>query len=91
MKKQSTTTLPVEELVRKFTDKMADLKFVETNKQRAPPLTILALASVVSETVLHPSAPIDYGTAFDGLSMVVPDCPTAIENPHYHSLCREIP
>ena len=86
MKTQSTTTLPVKELVRKFTDKMADSKFVETNKQRAPPLTILALASVVSETVLHPSAPIDYGSAFDGLSMVVPDCPTAIDNPHCHSI-----
>jgi len=82
----TTTTLTPEDLFKSFTQKMEDPTFVESNKSKGAPLAVLAVATAVGESVLHPNAPVKFGDVFDGLAMKVPDCFMANTNPEYHSV-----
>jgi hypothetical protein len=58
-KKLTTMTLTGSELLKAISTKISDSNFANSNSNKAPPIAILALATVVAELVLHPNAPIN--------------------------------
>jgi len=57
-------------------------KFREKHKAKSAPLAMIALAEEVAEKIIRPKS-MDY---FEGMTMTVPTCEEAGNNPHYHSV-----
>ncbi|KAG7374499.1 hypothetical protein IV203_013594 [Nitzschia inconspicua] len=81
------TTLAADDFYDLATATLNNEYFVETVRNKTPPLAILALATVVAEQVLDPQkSKVPYHDIFDGISMRVPDCSMSYDNPYYHSI-----
>jgi len=58
-------------------------EFREKHKNKSAPLAMIAFAEEVVDKIIRPKATMEY---FDGMTMTVPTCQEAGDNPHYHSI-----
>ena len=57
--------------------------FREKHKTKNAPLAMIAFVEEVSEQIIRPKLTLEY---FRGITMTVPMCEEAGDNPHYHSI-----
>ena len=62
---------------------VADPAFVAKHKAKMAPLAIMAFAETVAKDIIESKKTSEY---FNGISMEVPACAEAHDNPHYHSI-----
>jgi len=60
-----------------------NVDFREKHKKKAAPLAMIAFAEEIQERYITPNKPL---ACFDGISMTVPSCHEAGDNPYYHSI-----
>jgi len=62
---------------------VSDESFAKKHKDKKAPLAIMAFAETVADKIIRQRRTSEY---FQPLSMEVPDCEEACDNPHYHSI-----
>jgi len=66
--------------------RVEDVNFCEKHKAKGAPLAMLALAETMVERIIRAKDIMKY---FNGLTLTVPNCEKACNNPHYHSIVSQ--
>ena len=81
--KEPQELLTPHQLCHSVMKRVEDANFREKNKSKGAPLAMLALAEAVVERIIRPKDTTKY---FNGLTLTVPNCEEAYNNPHYHAI-----
>jgi len=68
--------------------RVEDSNFCEKHKAKGASLAMLALAEEVVEKAIHPKDTMKY---FNGITLSVPNCENAYNNPQQHSIVGQKP